>query len=104
MSGFGIVAGAMLMHRLGWNNNNVSEGTALIIENVPFLIFATILFNWYSTLAGKKSFIIYATFATLTVVVSMLIYKDHFPIYLIEGVYLGAGAFLFSLLHLKHPL
>ena len=104
MSGFGIVAGAMLMHRLGWNNNNVSDVTALIVENVPFFIFATILFNWYSSLAGKKSFIIYATFATMTVVVSMLIFKDHFQIYLIEGLYLGAGAFLFSLLHLKQPL
>jgi len=104
ISGFGIVAGAILMGYLGWEKDSVGDLTGLIVENVPFFFFATILFNWYSSLAGKKSFTIYAIFATTTVVVSLLIFKDQYPIWMVQGVYLGIGAFLFSLLHLKQPL
>ena len=100
-SGFGIVAGAILMHKLGLDKNNVSENLAILIENIPFLIFATFLFNWYCSLAGKKSIIIYAIFAIMSVVISMLIFKNSYEQYLLEGIYLGLGAFLFSLLHLR---
>lgn len=103
-SGFGIVAGALLMAYLGWEKNQVGDTLGLVVENVPFFIFASILYNWYSSLAGKTSFSIYAIFAVTTVVVSMLIFKDQYPIWMIQGCYLGIGAFLFSLLHLRQPL
>ena len=104
LSGFGIAAGPLLMYQLGWEREDVSEFLALIVENVPFFIFATILYNWYSSLAREKSFMVYAIFATVTVVVSLLIFKDGNTKWIMEGCYLGIGAFLFSLLHRKRPL
>lgn len=104
LSGFGIVLGPLLMLYLGWEKESVSDSMALIIENVPFFILASILYNWYSSLAGKKKFLVYAVFATTTVVVSMLIFGDKYPTWMIQGCYLGFGAFLFSLLHLKQPI
>lgn len=104
LSGFGIVLGPILMSYLGWEKDSVSDAMALVIENVPFFIVSTILYNWYSSLAGKKKFLVYAVFATTTVVVSMLIFGDKYPTWMIQGCYLGFGAFLFSLLHLKQPL
>ncbi|WMX16072.1 hypothetical protein [Aureispira sp. CCB-E] len=104
LSGFGIVLGPILMAYLGWEKDSVSDALALIIENVPFFIVASILYNWYSSLAGKKKFLVYAAFATTTVVVSMLIFGDKYPVWIVQGCYLGWGAFLFSLLHLKHPI
>ena len=104
LSGFGIVLGPMLMSYLGWEKASVSDTMALVVENVPFFIVSTILYNWYSSLAGKKKFLVYAVFATTTVVVSMLIFGDKYPIWMTQGCYLGFGAFLFSLLHLKQPI
>lgn len=104
LSGFGIVLGPLLMAYLGWEKDSVSDSMALIIENVPFFMVASILYNWYSSLAGKKKFLVYAVFATTTVVVSMLIFGDKYPTWMIQGCYLGFGAFLFSLLHLKQPI
>lgn len=104
LSGFGIVAGPLLMAYLGWEKESMSDGMALIVENVPFFIISSMLYNWYSSLAGQKKFLVYALFATITVVVSMLIFGDKYPIWMIQGCYLGTGAFLFSLLHLKQPL
>lgn len=104
LSGFGIVLGPILMVYLGWEKEQVSDTMALIIENVPFFIVASVLYNWYSSLAGKKKFLVYAVFATTTVVVSMLIFGDKYPTWIIQGSYLGFGAFLFSLLHLKQPI
>jgi hypothetical protein len=104
LSGFGIFLGPILMHNLGWEKENVSDTMALIIENVPFFIVASMLYNWYASLAGKKKFLVYAVFATTTVVVSMLIFGDKYPTWMIQGAYLGFGAFLFSLLHLKQPI
>jgi hypothetical protein len=104
VSGFGIVLGPLLMAYLGWEKDSVSDSMALVIENVPFFIVASILYSWYSAMAGKKKFLVYAVFATTTVVVSMLIFGDKYPTWIIQGSYLGFGAFLFSLLHLKHPM
>jgi len=104
LSGFGIVLGPILMAYLGWERDSVSDTLALVIENVPFFMVASILYSWYSSLAGKKKFLVYAVFATTTVVVSMLIFGDKYPIWIIQGSYLGLGAFLFSLLHLKQPI
>ncbi len=104
LSGFGIMLGPILMYKLNWEKEQVSDTMALIIENVPFFIVASILYNWYSSLAGKKKFLVYAVFATTTVVVSMLIFGDKYPMWIVQGCYLGFGAFLFSLLHLKQPI
>jgi len=103
-SGFGLVAGVFVMSYFGLEKTQLGDNLSILVENVPFFIFATILYNWYSALAGEKSFIIYAIFATMAVVVSMLLFKDQYPIWMIQGSYLGISAFLFSLLHLKKPL
>lgn len=103
-SGFGLVAGVFVMQYFGFEKTQLGENLSIVVENVPFFIFASILYSWYSALAGQKSFIIYSLFATMTVVVSMLIFKDQYPLWMIQGAYLGIGAFLFSLLHLKKPL
>lgn len=104
LSGFSLVAGALFMASRGWRKEDCSDFVILIVQNVPFFIIMSMLYNWYSSLAGKKSFIVYALFATTTVVVSMLIFGDKYPTWLIQGIYLGIGAFLFSLLHLKQPI
>ncbi|MCH2022982.1 MAG: hypothetical protein MK207_10940 [Saprospiraceae bacterium] len=101
ISGFGIVAGPIFMYKMGIDKNNISENLAILIENIPFLIFATFLFNWYSALAGKKSFIIYAVFAISSVMISILIFKNCYEQYILEAIYLGLGAFFFSLLHVR---
>ncbi|BDS13257.1 hypothetical protein [Aureispira anguillae] len=104
LSGFGIVAGPLVMAYLGWEKESMSDAMAMLVENVPFFIISSMLYNWYSSLAGKKKFMVYALFATTTVVVSLLIFGDKYPIWIIQGCYLGIGAFLFSLLHLKQPI
>lgn len=98
---FGLVGGALLMAYFGWEKENVNDSLIFVIENLPFVVLATFLYSWYSAMAGKKSFLIYAIFATTTVVVSMLIFDDKYEPWLIQGAYLGIGAFLFSLLHVQ---
>lgn len=104
LSAFSLVAGAIFMASRGWRKEDCSDFVILIVQNVPFFVIMSMLYNWYSSLAGKKSFIVYALFATTTVVVSMLIFGDKYPHWCIQGAYLGIGAFLLSLLHLKHPI
>lgn len=104
LSGFGLVAGALAMSYFGWRSEDVGDGMQLLVENVPFFIVATILYNWYASLAKDKSFLIYATYGIITVVVSMLLFGGKYPEWQVQGAYLGISAFLFSLLHLKRAL
>ncbi|MGH1335898.1 MAG: hypothetical protein ACRBFS_07200 [Aureispira sp.] len=104
LSGFGMVAGPLLMAYLGFNKSEFSPMLSMLVETVPFFIIASMLYRWYSSLANQKSFILYLLYGVTTVVVSMLLFDDKYPTWLLYGAYLGFCAFLFSLLHLNRPL
>lgn len=104
LSGFGIVAGPLLMAYLGFEKNQLSTMVGMLVETVPFFIIASMLYRWYSSLANQKSFVVYLVYGVTTVVVSLLLFDDQYPTWLLYGSYLGFSAFLFSLLHLNHLL
>lgn len=104
LSGFGLFAGPLLMNALGFEKSSFSPMLSMLVETVPFFIVASILYRWYSSLANQKSFILYLVYGVTTVVVSLLLFDDRYPTWLLYGSYLGFSAFLFSLLHLNRPL
>lgn len=99
MSGFGIVTGPLIMAYLGWERSSMNPTMILVVEQLPFLLFSTVLFNWYCSLANQKSSVLYILFAVATVVTSMLIFGDKYEIWMVQGAYLGLSALLMSLLH-----
>lgn len=104
LSGFGMVVGPLFMAYLGFEKSSFGSTIGMLIETVPFFIVASMLYRWYSGLANQKSAIIYLIYGVTSVVVSMLLFNDNYPAWMIYGGYLGFGSFLFSLLHLNRPL
>ena len=104
LSGFAVVAGPLVMAQLGIDKASLGDSLSIVVENVPFFLIYSILYRWYSGLARERSFILYMLYAVFTVVISLLIFGDRYPLWLLQSVHLGGGAFLFSLLHLNRVL
>lgn len=104
LSGFGLFLGPILMSYLGLEKEQMSDMVGMLVETVPFFIVASMLYRWYSGLAHQKSFLVYLVYGVTSVVVSLLLFADNYPAWLLHGAYLGFSAFLFSLLHLNRPL
>ncbi len=73
----------------------------LVINQVPFFFASYALYKGYTMMAGKKSFIIFALHAAMTVMLSFLIFRQgqDYGLTLLQTAYYGATALLFSLLH-----
>lgn len=104
LTGFAIFAGPLLLTYLGMNKESLGDTIGMVIETVPFFLIHSLLYRWYSGLARQQSSMLYLLYAVFTVVISFLIFGDRYPLWLLNSVHLGGGAFLFSLLHLKRVL
>lgn len=104
MTGFAVFAGPLLLTYFNLDKERLGATIGMAVETVPFFILHSMLYRWYSSLARNKSSILYLLYAVFTVVVSFLIFGDHYPLWLLNSIHLGVGAFLFSLLHLKRVL
>lgn len=104
LSGLAVFAGPLLMAYFGFEKEDLSDSFAILVENVPYFLVMSILYRWYSMLARNQSTIVYLVYAVFTVVISLLIFGDRYPLSLLQSIQFGGGAFLFSTLHLKRVL
>lgn len=104
LTGFAVFAGPLLLTYLGMDKASLGDTVGMAVETVPFFLIHSLLYRWYSGFARNQSSILYLLYAVFTVVISLLIFGDRYPLWLLHSIHLGGGALLFSLLHLKRVI
>jgi hypothetical protein len=92
---FGVAAAS----KFGVNADTFGGNVSLLIQSVPFVLVASLVFKWYAGLAKQQSGIVYSLFMIVTVIVSFLLFKDGFSYELVMAGYLGVASLCFSKLH-----
>ncbi len=93
------IVGIAIAGYFGQEASSFSTKVQLFIQIFPFLVVTSIVYNWYASLAGKKSFLTYALVGITAVLAGFVLFREGFSYELVMAAYLGVLAMLFSKLH-----